>query len=433
MNTYQDTLDYIYSYIDPKRKAASSHAEALLNLERVRSLLRVVGNPQEGLSAIVVAGTKGKGSTCVMIEAILRAAGLRVGLWTSPHLNSYRERIQIDRVPISKAELVELTTQLRPQIDAYDPTPYGMPSTFDIGFTLALNHFAAHNAQAVLIEVGLGGRYDAANVITPMLSVISSISYDHMGILGRTLGEIAWNKAGILKTGVPVVSTPQLPEVTAVLADEARLVGTDLYLAEDAGLVGPTGPIPYPTSATPGRLRGAFQRENARLALGAAMLLARRGLPLDATAMAAGLATAEWPGRFELVAGSPPILIDGAHNGDSANKLIAAIRAELPHERIILVLGTSRDKDIASIAAALVPAAAVVVITRSTHPRAMDLDRVAEIVREYTHGPLLLAPEMGAALDQARTLAGPKDLICITGSLFVVAAAREALGLAEAD
>lgn len=433
MNTYQDALDYIYSYIDPKRKAAASHAEALLNLERVRALLRAVGDPQAGMPAVVVAGTKGKGSTCVMIEAMLRAAGLRVGLWTSPHLSSYRERIQVDREPIGRADLVALTARLRPQIDAYDPEPYGLPSTFDIGFALALSHFAAQGVHVAVIEVGLGGRYDAANVITPMVSVISSISYDHMGILGRTLGEIAWNKAGIIKPGVPAVTVPQLPEAAAVLTEEARLVGADLYLAAEGGLSGPAGHAPYPTAPAPGRLRGAFQRENARLALGAAMLLARRGLPLDAPAMAAGLATAEWPGRFELVAGSPPILIDGAHNGDSARKLIAAIRAEIPHGRLILVLGTSRDKDIAAIVDALVPAAAAVVITRSTHPRAMDLDRVADIAREHARGPLILAPEMGEALGQARALAGPGDLICITGSLFVVAAAREALGLADAD
>jgi dihydrofolate synthase/folylpolyglutamate synthase len=183
----------------------------------------------------------------------------------------------------------------------------------------------------------------------------------------------------------------------------------------------------------PGRLHGGFQRENARLALGAIMLLAAGGLPVDAAAMAAGLADAEWPGRFELVPGAPPVLIDGAHNGDSAQKLLAAIKAELRFRQLILVLGTSRDKDIEAIVAALVPAAAAVVITRSTHPRAMDLDRVAAIARPHLRGPLALAPEIGDALAQARTLAAPDDLICVTGSLFVVAAAREALGLAVAD
>ncbi|NNJ10809.1 bifunctional folylpolyglutamate synthase/dihydrofolate synthase [Chloroflexales bacterium ZM16-3] len=433
MRTYQDALDYIYSFIDPTRKAASSPVEALVNLDRVRALLRAVGDPQEGLPAVVVAGTKGKGSTCVMIEAMLRAAGLRVGLWTSPHLSSYRERIQIDSELISQADLVRLTARLQPQIDAFEPEPYGRPSAFDVGFALALRHFAERNVQIAVLEVGLGGRYDAASVITPLVSVISSISYDHMGILGHTLAEIAGNKAGIMKPGVPAVTVPQLPEVAAVLEREAALVGASLYVADDGGLAGPSGRAPYPLAPLPGRLRGGFQRENARLAVGAVMLLAGRGFPLDTEAMAEGLATAEWPGRFELVGSAPPILIDGSHNGDSTQKLAASIRDELRFERLILVLGTSRDKDIEAIVEAIVPLAAAVVITRSTHPRAMDLDRVAAITGPYLRGPLSMVPEMGDALAHARAMAGPGDLICVTGSLFVVAAARNALGLAVAD
>ncbi len=411
IETYQDALDYIYSFIDPTRKAASSPAEALVNLQRAHALLRAVGDPQAGLPAVVVAGTKGKGSTCVMIEAMLRAAGLRVGLWTSPHLSSYRERIQIGREPISQADLVDLTERLRPMIDGFDPLPYGRPSTFDVGFAMALRHFAERGVQVAVLEVGLGGRYDDANVITPLVSVISSISYDHMGILGHTLTEIAGNKAGIMKPGVPAVTVPQPREAAAVLAGEAALAGVDLYVAEEGGLAGPAARAPYPLEPAPARLHGGFQRENARLALGAAMLLAERGLPLGAREMAEGLATAEWPGRFELVPGAPPILIDGAHNGDSAQKLAAAIRDELRPERLILVLGTSRDKDIEAIVEGIVPMAAAVVITRSTHPRAMDLDRVAAIARERTHGPIALVPEIGDALEQARAMAGPTDLI----------------------
>jgi dihydrofolate synthase/folylpolyglutamate synthase len=433
IETYQDALDYIYSFIDPLRKAAISPAEALINVDRVRALLRAVGNPQVGLPAVVVAGTKGKGSTCVLIEAMLRAAGLRTGLWTSPHLSSYRERIQVGREPISQADLVDLAARLQPIIDGFDPAPYGRPSTFDLGFALALRHFAARGVQVAVLEVGLGGRYDASSVITPLASVISSISYDHMAILGPTLTDIAGNKAGIMKPGVPTITVPQPPEAADVLVGEARLVGADLYIAEDGGLVGASGRLPYPVPPTPGRLRGGFQRENGRLAVGAAMLLRRLGLPLDDRAIAEGLATAEWPGRFELLPGAPPVLIDGAHNGDSARKLADAIRAEISFGRLILVLGTSRDKDIEAIVAEIVPIAAAVVITRSTHPRAMDLDRVAAIAAPHLRGPLTLAPEIGDALAQARALAGPDDLICVTGSLFVVAAAREALGLAVAD
>ncbi|MCX7791499.1 MAG: bifunctional folylpolyglutamate synthase/dihydrofolate synthase, partial [Chloroflexaceae bacterium] len=376
------------------------------------------------------------GSTAAMIEAIARAAGMRVGLFTSPHLNSYRERIQVNRVLIDRAELIALTNLTRPVLEAFDPAPLGRPSVFDVGLLLALRYFAARQVDLAVMEIGLGGRFDSVNVLTPLVSVISSISYDHMAVLGRTLREIAWNKAGILKPGAPAVTAPHAPEAAAVVLEEARRVGTDLFIAGPEGLARAHGhgpPLrPYPVPPVTA-LRGAFQVENARLALGAALLLRDRGLPLPDAALAEGLAGVNWPGRFELVPGAPPVLIDGAHNGDSAQKLVAAIRAEVPHERLILVLGTSRDKDIAAIAAALAPPAAAVVITRSHHNRAMDIDRIAAEVRAHLRGPLRIAPDLPAALAMARQLAGPHDLICVTGSLFVAAEAREALGLAVAD
>ncbi|MFQ3664225.1 MAG: cyanophycin synthetase [Chloroflexaceae bacterium] len=436
IHTYQDALDYIYRFIDPARKAADSPEAAALNLERMRRLLAAAGDPQQALRTVVVAGTKGKGSTAAMIEAIARAAGMRVGLFTSPHLNSYRERIQVNRTLIDQAGLITLINQTRPVLDAFDPAPAGRPSTFDVGLLLALCYFAARKVDLAVMEIGLGGRFDSVNVLTPLVSVISSISYDHMAILGRTLGEIAWNKAGILKPGVPAVTAPQVPEAAAVVAEEAQRVGADLYVAEPHGLICAYGagrrPRPYPVPPVTA-LRGAFQVENARLALGTAMLLRERGLELPDAALAEGLGSVRWPGRFELVPGTPPVLIDGAHNGDSARKLVAAIQAEVPHDRLILVLGTSRDKDIGAIAAALAPPAAAVVITRSHHNRAMDIDRIAAEVRAHLRGPLRIAADLPTALAVAHQFAGPRDLICVTGSLFVAAEAREALGLAVTD
>lgn len=450
IQTYQEALDYIYSFVDPNRKASHDADTAARNLPRVRALLAAVGDPHLGMRAVVVAGTKGKGSTCALIEAIARAAGLRTGLWTSPHLNSYRERIQVDRQLIGQGELAALAERLRPAIERFDSATYGDPSAFDIGLALALTHFAERRVDLAVLEIGLGGRYDSVNVVTPLLSVISSISYDHMAILGGTLAEIAGNKAGIIKPGVPVISIPQPPEAAAVIAAEAEAVGAPLYIAGEAGIVrvplapgpSPAGRgaggeghslAPYPVPPLPGRLPGGFQLENGRLAAGAALLLRAQGLPIDDAALAEGLAEAAWPGRFELVPGAPPILIDGAHNGDSAQKLAAALARELRYERLILVLGTSRDKDIPAIVAALVPQAAAVVLTRSGHPRAMDIDRIAAEVTPHLRGPLQLAPDAAAAIGAARALAGADDLICVTGSLFVVGAAREALGLAVSD
>lgn len=437
IRSYQDALDYIYSFVDPTRRPAASPEAAERNLERMRALLAAAGDPQQPIATVVIAGTKGKGSTAAMIEAMLRAAGLRVGLFTSPHLNSYRERIQVDREMITQAELTALLEALRPRIEAFDPGPAGRPTSFDIGLLLALRYFAARQVDLAVMEIGLGGRYDSVNVLTPLVAVISSISYDHVAILGATLREIAWNKAGIIKPGVPAVTVPQVPEAGAVIAAEAAALGAELYIAWESGLdcVGGAGHatrLAYPVPPVPS-LRGAFQRENARLALGAAMLLRARGLPLPDAALAHGLARVRWPARFELIAGAPPLLIDGAHNADSAQKLLTAIQGELRYERLVLILGTSRDKDIDAMAAALVSRAAAVIITRSHHPRAMDIDRIVEACGAYLRGPLVITADLHAALDAARGLAGPRDLICVTGSLFVAAEAREVLGLAVSD
>jgi dihydrofolate synthase / folylpolyglutamate synthase len=435
MHSYQDALDYLYSFIDPTRKPAQTPAEAEVNLVRMRALLAALAHPQAKMQAVVVAGTKGKGSTCALIEAMARAAGLRTGLWTSPHLNSYRERIQIDRTLISQAELVNLVRRLRPTIDAFAQGEHGPPTTFDLGFALALTYFVEHGVQLAVLEIGLGGTYDAVNVITPLVSAISSISYDHLGILGRTLTEIAANKAGIMKPGVPAVTVPQAPEALAVVHETAFNVGAPLWIAEVDVIRSATTAeqTAYPVAPVPQQLRGTFQHQNARLAVAAALQLRVAGLPLTDAAIAAGLAGAHWPGRFELVPGTPAVLIDGAHNGDSAQRLVEAIQAELTYERLILVIGTSRDKDITAIATPLVPLADSVIVTQSNHQRAMDIDRIILAVTPLLRGVIQISPSVGAALRLAREHASPRDLIVVTGSLFLVGAARDVLGLAESD
>ncbi|MCS6887305.1 bifunctional folylpolyglutamate synthase/dihydrofolate synthase [Chloroflexus sp.] len=436
ITTYQAALDYIYSFIDPARQGSPDPNIAARGLARITALLADAGNPHQHLRAVVVAGTKGKGSTCAMIEAMARAAGLKVGLWTSPHLSSYRERIQIDREPISQQTLIELVNAVQPVVEGFDVATHGRPSTFDIGFVMAMRHFVAAQVDLAVVEVGLGGRFDAAATITPLVAVISSISFDHMAILGPTLRDIAYNKAGIIRAGQPAITVPQREEAAQVFAAEAQTVGAPLWLAAESAVepwLASGSPLAYPAPPQPGKLRGAFQCENARLAMGAAMLLRGQGIAIDDEAIRRGLAEAWWPGRFELIEGAPRILIDGAHNGDSAEKLWRAIEQELPHRRFILVLGTSRDKDIAAIAAALAPHAAQIIITRSSHPKAMDLDRIAAEVEPFTSAPMQIVPVVAEALAAARALAGPDDLICVTGSLFVAGAAREALGLAVAD
>ncbi len=437
---YQAALDYLYQFVD-SNKPAPTPQTAALKLERMRALLAMLGHPQESLSCVVVAGTKGKGSTCAMLESMVRAAGYRTGLWTSPHLHSYRERIQINRQRINQAALVAGVEHLQPLVARFDQGHYGPPTTFELGLALALRFFVEQGVELAVIEVGVGGRYDAANVITPLVSVISSLSYDHMHILGSTLAEIAYDKAGILKPGVPAVTVPQLPAAEATLIKVAQTVDVPLWVAGGRGLRGVIfSPLidtvsaewlAYPVEPVPA-LRGAFQQENARLALGAALLLREQGLVLPDAALAQGLAGVQWPGRLELAATSPLLVLDGAHNDYSAQRLLEALRQEFQFARLVLVLGISQHKDIGTLVAALVPQASALVLTHSHHPRAyVNLEQLATEVCPYLQGALVLAPDVAGALEQARTLAAPDDLICVTGSLFVVAAARAALGLAE--
>jgi dihydrofolate synthase/folylpolyglutamate synthase len=254
--------------------------------------------------------------------------------------------------------------------------------------------------------------------------------------LGNTIAEIAYQKAGILKPGILTISAPQHPDATAVIRQVAFEVGTiPLWQARDTGMreltTEPHAPmLPYPIEPV-SALRGEFQRENARLALSAVIGLNENGFSITPDAMRQGLATVQWPGRLEVASTAPLIVLDGAHNDDSARKLERALYAEFNFERLLLILGLSRDKQFETILEALVPHASTLILTRSRHPRAhADLDKIAAVARPMLHGDLLFTGDIPEALDQARTLAQPGDLICVTGSLFVVGAAREALGLA---
>ncbi|KPV52904.1 folylpolyglutamate synthase [Kouleothrix aurantiaca] len=438
---YQQAIDYLYSFPDSESRLPRTPAE--FNLPQTAALLRAFGEPQQSLRCVVVAGTKGKGSTSVFLEAIARAAGLRTGLWTSPHLHSYRERIQVSRQPISQAEFIAAIERLPGVLEGYSRAEFGEPTIFQLGFALALRYFADQNVDLAILEVGLGGRYDSANVVTPALSIITSISYDHMAILGDTLTKIATEKAGIIKAGVPAITTAQDPEAMDVIVRTAARVGAPLYVAAPAhyalvsdgimplGAALPTQFDPYARYGGPTKtaLRGTFQRDNARPATGAALLLRDAGLPIGDDAIAAGLAGAQWPGRMEVVEGAPTIVLDGAHNGDSAAKLLASLEATYPGQPIVFVLGVSQGHSAEHILETLLPRARAVVLTQSTHPRAMDTTPLAELARPLLPpgAALEFASTPTDALARARALAGPDGIVCVTGSLFVVAGAREAL------
>jgi dihydrofolate synthase/folylpolyglutamate synthase len=431
MMDYGQVLRYLYHFTDYEKRGFAAYAPEFYSLERVRRLLSLLGEPQSAFESVHIAGTKGKGSTAAMIESILRAGGYRTGLYTSPHLHTFRERIQVSGDLISETDVVRLVEKMRGPI-AHVPEI----TTFEVMTALALSWFAEQGVEWCVLEVGLGGRLDATNVVSPAVAVITSLSYDHMAILGHTLAEIAAEKAGIIKAGVPVVSAPQPEEALAVIEETCRQQGADLILvgrdwtwdAGQADLQGQEfsvrhGQHSLETLWLP--LLGDHQLVNATTALATLSVLQERGVALAAPALAEGLRSVRWPGRLEILGRTPFVVADSAHNGDSAQKLMAALRRHLSYRELIVILGMSADHATPELFEALLSGADKAIATESRHPRAADpawlQSRAAELGFR-----LEVCPSVAEALERALELAGPEDLVCCTGSVFVAAEARAA-------
>lgn len=427
---YASALEYILSFADYERTPAVAYAAANFDLRRMEELAKRLGDPQLAVRSVHVAGTKGKGSTAAMIASALTAAGYRTGLYTSPHLHTMRERIQLDGEPISEAELANLVERLQPVIDEVNrDSGFGSVTTFEILTAIAFIYFRDRQVDFQVMEVGLGGRLDATNVIKPGVCVITTIGFDHMEVLGHTLTQIATEKAGIVKPRSMVVSSLQSPEVEAVIREtcqkkEARLiqVGREITWRKlSADLTGQSFTVKglrdsYRLTIP---LLGDYQVGNAATAVAALEVLG-----IDKQSIIRGLAAVRWPGRLEILRTHPWVVVDGAHNRDSAEKLGEALRQYFSFERLILVLGTSSDKDIPAIVGTLAPVADISIVTRSRHPRAASPENLnAEFVK--VKAAVQIAEDVPAAIQQALALARPNDLICVTGSLFVVAEARE--------
>jgi len=411
-------------------------------LRRTAALLDRLGRPQERFRVVHVAGSKGKGSTCAMIAAALTAAGHRVGLFTSPHLHSWRERVAVDGEPVDESSFAALTRRALEAAEALEAAQpdLGGVTTFELVTAIGLDGFAAAGCDVATVEVGLGGEYDATNVLHPLVAAITRIDLEHTAVLGGTLAEIAGAKAGIVEPGRPVVVSPQPADALSVIEAVAaarqsplRLGGRDWRWAGDwrrFAAAGPWGRYDDLRLA----LAGPHQVENATTALAALWCLDQAGIAVSETACRAGLAGARWPGRFERVArpGAPEVVLDGAHTPAAAAALVATLAAALPGRRAVVVLGTASDKDTTGLARALGPAAVAVVATRSVNPRAAPPAAVAAGVRAVGL-PVEIEPTVAAALGRAMAAAGSTGLVLVTGSLFVVAEAREALGLAAPD
>jgi dihydrofolate synthase/folylpolyglutamate synthase len=401
--TYPDSVRFLYAL-------GNEIKSAKLGLERIRAVLEALGNPERAYRVVHVAGTNGKGSTCAMIEAGLRSAGVRTGLFTSPHLIEPTERIQIDGIPVSPADFERAFNIVHETAEKLDLDCH--PTYFETVTAMAFWLFREKHVQIAVIEVGLGGRLDSTNVVQPILTVITPIDFDHEAYLGHTIEAIAGEKAGILKPGVPAVFARQRPEALAVLLARAEQLQVPVTRAESfeirdlhidargsrfSGLVCP--------------LAGEHQVDNA---VTAALALRVLGVSPD------GIKDARWPGRIEHVSPNPDIILDGAHNPAGARALARYLERFYGTRRIWLVYGAMRDKAIEEVAGVLFPLASELILTAPDTSRALRPEALAEFA-----GRGHVQPNVEAAIEYARANAGAEDVIVITGSLFLVGEARK--------
>lgn len=432
LDRYADTLNWIMSFWDPGRPKDRARAARALKVVRMRALLDRLGSPQTLYPSVLVAGTKGKGSTCAFIAEGLRAAGYLVGRYTQPHLIDWRERTWVDGRLIEPDEVVSVGNRVRAAVEglAADGAADGI-TTYEVGTALTLAYFASRRVEVAVLEIGIGGELDALNVVDPVLSVITSISFDHTDVLGDTLAEIAHEKAGIMRAGVPVVSSPQRPEAEATIMAAAEQVGAPLSLVgrdwrwvpgEALGTIDVEGPA-VGLAGVPVPLPGDHQRENATAAIAALRLLEGSGFSVGDDAIRRGFAAVNWPGRIQRLREKPIIVADAAHNADSVERLLETVEREFRYRRMIVVFGASAEKDVAGMARSLGPRAAEVLITSSGHRRAAGTEGLAEAFRTYA--PVSVAPDPADAFGRALAAAEAGDLVLITGSVFLAGRAIE--------
>ena len=438
---YEEAVARLLGLVDHERSVpAQPRQKRIYDLRNVERLLARMGNPHRRRGMVHVAGTKGKGSTAAMVESITRAAGYSTGFYSSPHLHSFCERIRRDGKPVSRRRFAELTDAIWPHHLDNAAYPGAGPATlFEYVTAMGFQCFAEDSVDVSVIEVGLGGRLDATNVVTPEVSVITPVSLDHMAILGDTIGEIAADKAGIIKRGAPVVVGPQFPEAMAAIdraaaeqsAPVVRVGDAIAWEVQEASAEGQRLEIRGQRGTYRLRLPllGDFQGANAATAVGAAEALADAGYSIDSHAIARGLESVEWPGRMEALRREPTVVVDGAHNDHSVATLLATLATYVPHRNLIVVAGFSRDKRVDAMVELLAKRADRVIATRSRHPRSM---RPAEIADQFLGQGMAsdrvgISAHTGEAVEEAVAMADVEDLVLVTGSLFVVAEAREAM------
>ncbi len=425
---YQETIDYLFALQQHGIKLALSNSVTLMAL---------MGDPHRKFRSVHVAGTNGKGSTAAFIAAMLQAAGYRVGLYTSPHLVNFTERIRINDMRITEAKVVDLAGRVRDVArSAKNPgdTAALNPTFFEVTTTMAFTYFAEEGVDIAVIEVGMGGRLDSTNVITPLVSVITNLDLEHTEFLGTTLTQIAGEKAGIIKQRVPVVTGALQPEVITIIEQKAAVQKSAVYrLSSDfvpaffSDQVFNYRGIKTSFEKLRIHMLGRYQVDNACLALATIECMREAGVVVDEAAIRRGLEQVRWEGRLEHVASKPDIYLDGAHNPAAAQKLAATIREmKSAYQRIVLIIGILGDKDCQGISSALVPLVDHVVVTKPQYSRAMDVRALASEIQKM-HSSVEAAETVAEAIAAAGKAASPDDLVLITGSLYVVGDARMVL------
>ena len=428
---YHSALSYLNNYINYEAKPATAYAPEKFNLNRVRGLLELIGNPHLHYPSVHIAGTKGKGSVAAMTESVLRSSGHITGLFTSPHIHDLRERIRVNGKIISQKSFAQLLTELQPQIEMTQNITY-----YEIMTILALEWFARQSIDIAVLEVGLGGRLDATNIVTPSVCAITTISYDHMELLGNTIEDIAAEKAGIIKAGIPIVSGPQSDSALAVLERHAAAINAPLVDSSKewawehiesnfSNQLFAIWRFGQHRNIAKHRipLLGQHQIENATIVMTIIDQLRQQGWCIPKSAVSTGLNQVNWPVRCEIIRCRPPILIDSAHNGASASQLTQVLADIFPHHKRILIFGAMRDKDIKSMFAELLPNCNHIVLTSIGVPRSMLPDELDSIAAAYDC-PTTLENNIENALNIATRLAGNNGVVVVAGSITIAASIR---------
>ena len=440
MKTYDAAIRYLFSQTDYEQMLRVRYNSDTFDLDRMRALSKKLGNPHTKIKTVHIAGTKGKGSTATMLAAMLQACGMKVGLYTSPHINDVRERIRVNGAMITQAAMTKLINKVEPHIEKMADNK---PTFFEIFTALAFSYFAAEKVDIAVIEAGLGGRLDSTNVLEPEVCGLTSISLDHMHQLGDTIGKIAAEKAGIFKADVPAISVAQDPEAKRVLLRAAKtskaplmFTGEDIhysYRIESSRENGCHARICLTTDSSkfehlPVPALGEHQATNCGLALALLDQLKQQGFDIDDAKAMRGLAEVELPGRMEIAATDPRVLLDGAHNAASMQALMRGIAQHIPYDSMVMVFGCAADKDIDGMMQQLATGADKVIFSQAAGSlRAAAPQDLADAYEELTGKVAQVCPSLRDAIQVARNAAAREDIICVCGSFYLVGEAKQLL------